>query len=87
MTDVYASMGIPMPPNPDADEVDEKSNPENAVAEPSPWEKRVEEDRDRDLRLECVRIAFGELNGTSHQLINSADRMFKFVKSGETSES
>lgn len=85
MTDVYARAGIPMPPNPDKDKtidekVEELINAEPNNAEPNiDWQKRAEEEQDRQLRLECLKMV---QNAPVNSRIREAEKLFKYLKSG-----
>lgn len=82
MTDVYAKMGIPMPESEGAPEDTEIL--ENVAANPTPaidWAKREEEERDRQLRLECLRL----IDGVRHdKVVTEAEKLFTYVKAGLT---
>jgi hypothetical protein len=85
MTDVYARAGIPMPPDPTQDsEPEDKTDPTegNVEAEPSIWEKRAQEERDRDLRFECLKLMAKDYTGKPEGLIRGADVFYKYVKDG-----
>jgi hypothetical protein len=88
MTDIYARVGIPMPPDPTQDsEPEDKTDPtegfdESVQAEPSIWEKRAQEERDRDLRFECLKLMAKDYTGKPEGLVRGADVFYKYVKDG-----
>lgn len=87
MSDVYAKAGIPMPPNPNEDaepyikpmtteaKLENTQNPD-AID----WAKRAEEERDRDIRLECLKLVSGSVR--QDKVVREAEKLFVYVKEG-----
>lgn len=86
MTDVYAKMGIPLPPNPDEDK-DVEPTEEDCKADPdeldgiSKWREREEAERDQHLRLECLKLV-DTRHIQARRIPQEAERLVHYVKNG-----
>lgn len=80
--DIYAKHGIPMPPNPneDAEPMTAEAKLEN-VQNPDVvnWAQREQEERDRQLRLECLKMV---THGAPSSRMREAETLFNYVKNG-----
>jgi hypothetical protein len=92
MTDIYAKAGIPVPKEDGESEYD--LNEHAFLAEkpgtnegPSDWRVEAEKQRDRDLRLECIKLSFEYLSGSGSALISTAEKVYDFVKNGPAEKS
>jgi hypothetical protein len=83
MSDVYAKVGIPMPPAESEPEFDPAKDDENKPMENPDaidWAKRAEEERDRDIRLECLKLVNGSVR--QDRVPIEAEKLFQYIKGG-----